>query len=181
LVVGGTGDTQAAIILLTQAISSDPSNVRVALDMAQIFLDIGEIEQAQSLFDRLPEVAQKLDIGVSIASQLNFKRLAQNTVGIAQLRAHILKSPNDYQAYFDLAVCLFSEHDTLPSLNTTSVGTLVMENCCLSSSCSSMSILAKINLPKNSLAKSEIAYSVLIHGSDQIPINSINTGKCDEL
>ncbi|CAC9642345.1 tetratricopeptide repeat protein [thiotrophic endosymbiont of Bathymodiolus puteoserpentis (Logatchev)] len=105
------GDTQAAIILLTQAISSDPSNVRVALDMAQIFLDIGEIEQAQSLFDRLPEVAQKLDIGVSIASQLNFKRLAQNTVGIAQLRAHILKSPNDYQAYFDLAVCLFSEHD----------------------------------------------------------------------
>jgi len=106
-----TGDTQAAIILLTQAISSDPSNVRVALDMTQIFLDIGEIERAQSLFDRLPEVAQKLDIGVSIASQLNFKRLAQNTVGIAQLRAHILKSPNDYQAYFDLAVCLFSEHD----------------------------------------------------------------------
>jgi putative thioredoxin len=43
--------------------------------MAQIFLDIGEIEQAQSLFDRLPEVAQKLDIGISIASQLNFKRV----------------------------------------------------------------------------------------------------------
>jgi hypothetical protein len=42
--------------------------------MVQIFLDIGEIEQAQSLFDRLPEVAQKLDIGISIASQLNFKR-----------------------------------------------------------------------------------------------------------
>jgi hypothetical protein len=61
---------------LTQAISSEPSNVRVALDMVQIFLDIGEIEQAQSLFDRLPEVAQKLDIGISIASQLNFKRLA---------------------------------------------------------------------------------------------------------
>jgi uncharacterized membrane protein len=38
-----------------------------------------------------------------------------------------------------------------------------------------MSILAKINLPKNSLAKSEIAYSVLIHGSDQIPINSTTT------
>jgi hypothetical protein len=51
---------------LTQAISSDPSNVRVALDMGQIFLDIGEIEQAQSVFDRLPEVAQKLDIGISI-------------------------------------------------------------------------------------------------------------------
>jgi putative thioredoxin len=47
---------------LTQAISSDPSNVRVALDMAQIFLDIGEIEQAQSLFDRLPEVALEFSI-----------------------------------------------------------------------------------------------------------------------
>jgi putative thioredoxin len=41
---------------LTQAIPSHPSNGRVALDMVQIFLDIGEIEQAQSLFDRLPEV-----------------------------------------------------------------------------------------------------------------------------
>jgi tetratricopeptide (TPR) repeat protein len=67
-----SGNTKDAIILLTEAISSDPSNVLVALDMVQIFLDIGEIEQAQALFERLPESAQKSDIGLSISSQLNF-------------------------------------------------------------------------------------------------------------
>jgi putative thioredoxin len=105
------GDTQSAIVLLTQAISSDPSNVRVALDMVQIFLDIGEIEQAQGLFDRLPESAQKTDIGLSISTQINFIRLAQNTAGVASLQAQVLKSPDDYQARFDLAVCLFAKHD----------------------------------------------------------------------
>jgi putative thioredoxin len=105
------GDTQSAIMLLTQAISSDPSNVRVALDMVQIFLDIGEIEQAQELFDRLPESAQTTDIGLSISTQLNFIRLAQNTAGVASLKAQVLKSPDDYQARFDLSVCLFAQHD----------------------------------------------------------------------
>ncbi len=105
------GDTQAAIILLTEAISSDPSNTRVVLDMVQIFLDIGEIEQAQALFERLPESAQKSDIGLSISSQLNFIRLAQNTAGMATLQAQILKSSDDHQAHFDLAICLFSQHD----------------------------------------------------------------------
>ncbi|RUM85381.1 MAG: co-chaperone YbbN, partial [Candidatus Thioglobus sp.] len=85
------GDTQSAIMLLTKAISSDPNNVRVALDMVQIFLDIGEIEQAQGLFDRLPESAQKTDIGLSISTQINFIRLAQNTAGVASLQAQVLK------------------------------------------------------------------------------------------
>ncbi len=105
------GDTQSAIMLLTQAISSDPSNVRVALDMVQIFLDINEIEQAQGLFDKLPEPVQKTDIGLSISSQFNFIRLAQNTAGADSLQAQVLKSPDDHQARFDLAVCLFAQHD----------------------------------------------------------------------
>ena len=105
------GDTQSAVMLLTQAITSDPSNVRVALDMAQIFIDMGEIDQAQSLFDKLPESAQKLDIGLSISSQLNFIRLAQNTAGKTTLQAQVANSPDDYQARFDLAVCLFAEYE----------------------------------------------------------------------
>ncbi len=107
-----SGDTQGAIMLLTQAISNDPSNLRVALDMVQIFLDIGEIEQAQGLFDRLPESARKTDLGLSISSQFNFIRLAQNTAGIDHLTAQVLHTPDDYQARFDLALCLFAQHET---------------------------------------------------------------------
>ncbi|CAC9616787.1 hypothetical protein [uncultured Gammaproteobacteria bacterium] len=106
-----SGNTKDAIILLTEAISSDPSNVLVALDMVQIFLDINELEQAEALFNRLPDSAQKSEMGVSIASQLNFKQLAQNTAGIAVLQAQVLKSPDNYQANFDLALCLFAQHE----------------------------------------------------------------------
>lgn len=106
-----SGDTQSAVVLLTQAITLDPSNVRVALDMSQIFIDMGEIDQAQSLFDKLPESAQKFDIGLSISSQLNFIRLAQNTAGKSALQAQVLKSSDDLQARFDLAVCFIAEYD----------------------------------------------------------------------
>ncbi|SFV89360.1 Thioredoxin [hydrothermal vent metagenome] len=105
------GDTQEAIMLLTQAISVDPSNTRVALDMVQIFLDIGETEQAQGLFDKLPESAKKSDIGISIFTQLNFTRLAQNTAGTVALQIEIAKNPDNYQLHFDLAVCFFAQHD----------------------------------------------------------------------
>jgi len=106
-----SGDTQSAIMLLTKAISSDPSNARVVLDMIQIFIDMKEIDQAQSLFDKLPESAQKLDMGLSIFAQLNFLRLAKKTAGRESLQAQIKQAPDDYQARFDLAVCLFSEYD----------------------------------------------------------------------
>jgi putative thioredoxin len=106
-----SGDTQSAIELLTKAILSDPSNVRVALDMVQIFLDIGEIEQAQELFNKLPKSVEKTDIGLSISTQFNFINLAKNTVGITLLQEQVLKSPDNYQARFDLAVCLFAQHD----------------------------------------------------------------------
>jgi putative thioredoxin len=105
------GDTQSAIALLTKAILADPSNVRVALDMVQIFLDIGETEQAQELFNKLPKSVEKTDIGLSISTQFNFINLAKNTVGITLLQEQVLKSPDDYQARFDLAVCLFAQHD----------------------------------------------------------------------
>ncbi len=106
-----SGDTQAAIMLLTQAIQSDSTNMRVALDMVQIFLDIGEIDQAQSLFDRLPEQAHKMEMGSAITSQLNFIRLAQNTAGLEHLRMQVFQSPEDYQARFDLAICLIATHE----------------------------------------------------------------------
>ncbi len=105
------GDTKAAIMLLTQAISENPKDVSVALDMVQIFLDISEVNQAQELFNKLPESAQKSDMGLSITSQLNFIRLAQNTAGIGALKIQVAKSPDDNQARFDLALCLFAEHD----------------------------------------------------------------------
>jgi putative thioredoxin len=103
-----TGNTQQAILLLTQAIQSDPSNVRVALDMVQIFLDIEEWGQAKGLFARLPDKVKQDGLGQSIVNQLRFVDLAEKTAGIESLRQQVISEPDNWQVHFDLALCLLA-------------------------------------------------------------------------
>lgn len=104
------GDTQAAILLLTEAIKSDPSNTRIALDMVQIFLDMGELQQAEGLFQRLPESTRHSPTGQSLVAQLKFATLAAATDGIEALQRRIDANPDDHDAQFDLAICRVANH-----------------------------------------------------------------------
>lgn len=105
------GKTIEAITLLTQLIQKDPSNTLIAMDMVQIFIDIGELEQATGLFNKLPNKDKESDIGKSLVGQLTFRRLASETEGKEVLSARIANDASDYDAHFDLAVCAISEHD----------------------------------------------------------------------
>jgi putative thioredoxin len=106
-----SGKTVEAISLLTQAIKQDPSNTRVAMDMVQVLLDIGELEQAKALFNKLPDSVKETDTGRALFGQLTFKELAAKTEGKAALAARIEANADDHDAHFDLAVCLVAEHD----------------------------------------------------------------------
>ena len=105
-----SGDAPGAILLLTKAIKKDPANTRVAMDMVQIFIDIGEVAQAKGLYAKLPEVDRKTDMGQSIQSQFAFLDLAAKTVGIDVLTQKITTDPDDFDAHFDIAICLISQH-----------------------------------------------------------------------
>lgn len=105
------GETIEAITLLTQAIQQDPTNTRLAMDMVQIFLDINELEQAKSLFNRLPEKDRISEMGKALLGQLTFKGHAAKTEGKEQLTTRIDNNANDFDALFDLAICLIAEHD----------------------------------------------------------------------
>lgn len=105
------GDTVEAINLLTQAIKKDPSNTRVALDMVQVLIDIGELDQARALFDKLPEKDKSGDTGRSLTGQITFKELAAKTTGKDELLRRITSAPDDHDAHFDLSICLVAEHD----------------------------------------------------------------------
>ena len=105
------GETVKAINLLTQAIQEDPTNTRVALDMVQVMIDIGELEQARTLFNKLPEKDKSGDTGRSLTSQLTFKQLAAKTTGKDELLRRIASKLDDYDAHFDLSICLVAEHD----------------------------------------------------------------------
>jgi len=105
------GDTVGAVTLLTQAIKKDPSNTRVAMDMVQVLLDMGELQSAQALFDKLPPKDQEGLTGRSLAGQLTFKALAAKTEGKDRLLERIDHNPEEHDARFDLAICLVAEHD----------------------------------------------------------------------
>ena len=104
------GETQAAIILLSQAIQQDPSNTQVALDMVQIFIDLKEFEQANGLFNKLPETARESDMGRSVSGQLTFINLAAGKPTLTELKQAVLVNPDDSLSRFDLAVCLTAEY-----------------------------------------------------------------------
>jgi putative thioredoxin len=105
------GKTVEAISLLTRAIQQDPTNTRVAMDMVQVLLDIGELEQAKVLFNKLPDSDKETDTGRALIGQLTFKDLAAKTEGKAALVARIEANAEDHDAHFDLAVCLVAERD----------------------------------------------------------------------
>ena len=110
------GDTMEAISLLTRAIKEDPSNTRVAMDMVQIFLDINELEQARSLYNRLPAQDRESDVGKALQGQLTFKKLANNTEGKEQLIARLQANADD-DTRFDLAICYVAEHDYIQAID----------------------------------------------------------------
>jgi putative thioredoxin len=105
------GDTVGAVTLLTQAIQRDPGNIRVAMDMVQVMLDMGELQAAQALFDKLPTQDKESLTGRSLSGQLSFKVLAGKTEGQQRLLQRIARNPEDHDARFDLAICLVAEHD----------------------------------------------------------------------
>ena len=104
------GDTENAIITLSEAIQKEPGNTKVALDMVQIFIDIKQLEQANDLFNKLPNVAKQTDMGKSITGQLTFINLAAEKQDIETLTKIITDDENNQQARFDLAICLTAEY-----------------------------------------------------------------------
>lgn len=104
------GETLAAILLLTQAIQEDPGNTRVAMDMAQIFIDTGQLDQAKGLFNKLPDRDKESEMGKSLTGQLTFTDLAAATEGIDVLTAKLAEDAGNQEARFDLAICLVSQH-----------------------------------------------------------------------
>lgn len=106
-----SGDTPAAMLLLTEAIKADPSNTRVAMDMVQLFIDIGELEQATGLYSRLPESTRETEMGKALNGQLTFATLASKTESIETLQGRLAQNANDFDARFDLSIRQIAEYE----------------------------------------------------------------------
>ena len=105
------GDTSAAIVQLSEAIKADPSNTRVVMDTVQIFIDIGELEQAKSLYGRLPEATRETEMGKALNGQLTFATLAESVDDLETLKTRLATNPDDSGARFDMAIRQISTYE----------------------------------------------------------------------
>ena len=99
------GHTSEAIQLLTKAIKLNPGNVKVAMDMCQIFLDINMLAEAAELYTKIPNKFKETDKGKFLIGQITFKKLALDTDGLTAIEAKLAQNPSDEAALFDKAVC----------------------------------------------------------------------------
>lgn len=104
------GNIMEAIQLLTKAIQQDPGNSAVVMDMVQVMIDIGELEQATGLFNRLPDRDKESEFGRALIGQLSFMDLASKTAGKEALLSRLTSNEKDQDARFDLAICYVVEH-----------------------------------------------------------------------
>ena len=105
------GDTAAAIVQLGEAIKADPSNTRIAMDMVQIFIDIGELEQASGLFSKLPVSTHETEMGKALSGQLTFAALAAKADDVETLKTRLSSNPNDHDARFDLVIRQIAQYE----------------------------------------------------------------------
>lgn len=105
------GNTPQAVQTLSEAAKLDPSNINVAMDMCQIFLDMNMLAEAAELFTRLPDKIKEEDRPRFLIGQITFKKLALDTDGKAALMAKLATDPTDEDAQFDLSICLIAEQD----------------------------------------------------------------------
>jgi putative thioredoxin len=111
------GETSQAIMLLSKAMQQDSTNTRVAMDMVQIFIDLGETEQAVGLFNQLPDSTKNSTTGQSLSGQLWIIELAGKTAGLQTLKETILLEPDNYDARFDYAICEIAGHNYQQALD----------------------------------------------------------------
>lgn len=113
LALADQGRPSEALAMLDEAAAEDPDNSRLRLAQAQLSLQAGDPDRAESLFDALPADVRESDQGRSLAALLEFGRAAAEAPDRATLEEQVKADPGDPQARYRLAArqVLEGHHD----------------------------------------------------------------------
>lgn len=108
------GDLAAARQLLLEAIAFDPANEAAQLDLAEVFLDEGAIEEAKGIIAARAETARDRARIEALAARL---QLASSGGGadLPELERKLAADPADLAARLQLANALALKHDYRPA------------------------------------------------------------------
>lgn len=108
------GDLPAARQLLLEAIAFDPANEAAQLDLAELFLDEGKVDEARGIIDARAETARDRARIEALGARL---QLASSGGGadVSELERRLAADPADLAARLQLANALALKHDYRPA------------------------------------------------------------------
>ncbi len=95
-----------ASALYGQILQHEPENAAALAGLVSCYLAGGELDQARSLFDTIPEETRQEEAFASIIAQLEVAEQAAAAGPLADLMEKVAQNHNDHQARFDLAIAL---------------------------------------------------------------------------
>ncbi|MGI9231733.1 MAG: tetratricopeptide repeat protein [Methylocystis sp.] len=104
------GDIAGAHALLAELTSKEPLDPKAFAILARLYVEAQQIESAKALLEHLPESLHKdADVASVLAAIANAERAA-DLGQTNELQRKIQQDPNNFQAYFDLALALNAEN-----------------------------------------------------------------------
>lgn len=105
----GAGDLGQAAQIFGMVLQHDPENEAALIGLARVYLGAGEIDQARTTLDMVPEDKRKGEAYAAVANTIRLQDEAAGLSGPAALEAALAADPDNHQARFDLAVVLNAE------------------------------------------------------------------------
>ncbi len=103
------GNVQGAHELYNAILHQDTLNADAYVGIVRCFIEIGQIEQAQTLVDQAPEEISKVSVFAQAKTALEVAQGAGEATGdIKDLEAKVKADENDHQTRTDLALALFA-------------------------------------------------------------------------
>lgn len=105
------GDLDQACALLAKAALEDPSNTRIALDLAKLLILKADYARAESVLQSLPLAAREEAETSTLLVHAGFLRVAQSAPDIATLERVISASPDKSVARYQLSALKLIQND----------------------------------------------------------------------
>ena len=97
------GQADEAIEMIKQANQLDPENGRVLIAYARACATIGNLEEARTVIDALPENLQNSDDIVALKNRMEFDQMSKDSAPPEELLAKLEANPDDHEARYQLA------------------------------------------------------------------------------
>lgn len=102
------GDAAGAADALRKAISLDAKNDDARLDLAELYIELGRVEEAEALLDAMRPDIDRDERVATLRSAAGFARAGQSGEGEMKLKARLAADPADHETRFALANVLAS-------------------------------------------------------------------------